>query len=273
MIVAPNWAQIEQIVFAWDDNCWLTCNGGYCCGNSHPVDFNFRIFRLDASAIVYLGDEYDWMVANSAAPPSDMRKREFKFDFGGPKPLRAVVVDCDRKGLCAGCLVKPLQCRIYPFIPVFDIEGKLHDLYPASMYDLTFAGIDDKTPCTVWNLRRSAYLAKWSEQPEVDLLRHPLLLFYFAAYKIFADIYLEMLEHSTVLTGLKGEAFWSAWEFQYLGRKLFDIPRIKREMLALYATYEARFGDFMNADPEPLPAPLAAALGRPELTAPLVGTV
>ena len=247
MATEPNWAEIEATVFAWEDQCWLTCNGGYCCGNSHPKEFNFRIFRLDASAIVYLGEEYDWMVANGAAPPSDMRKREFSFDFGGPRPLRAVVVDCDRKGLCEGCLIKPLQCRIYPFIPVFDDTAKLVDLYPGSMYDLTFLKTDDQTPCTVWQTKREPYLVNWQKLPAFDLLRHPLIMFYFAAYKAFADIYLEMLGDSKTLAGLEGEDFWSAWEFQYLGRKLFDIPRIKSEIFAIYQQFEARYGDFFPA--------------------------
>ncbi len=249
MATAPDWAGIEQTVFAWEDKCWLTCNGGYCCGNSHPKEFDFRIFRLDASAIVFIGEEYDWMVRNGAAPPSDMKKREFSFDFGGPRPLRIVVVDCDRKGLCEGCLVKPLQCRIYPFIPVFDTAGELDDLYPASMYDLTFLKTDGATPCTVWHGKRDKYLGYWRTMPEFKLLGHPFLMFYFAAYKTFADIYLETLEGNPTLQELRGADFWSAWEFQYLGRKLFDIPRIKREILTVYRQFEARHGDFLTIAP------------------------
>ena len=255
MMTEPNWAQIDKTVFAWEDKCWLTCNGGYCCGNTLPKDWNFRVFQHKGAAIVYIGEEYDWMMTNSAAPMANMRRREFKFDFGGPKPLRAVVVDCDRMGLCEGCMIKPLSCRIYPFIPIFDTEGTLSDLYPGSMYDLTFLKTDDTTPCTVWRDKREIYKGYWSKSPEIDLLRHPLLMFYFAAYKAFADIYLEMLENSPTLAGLKGEDFWSTWEFQYLGRKLFDIPRIKAAIMEVYTEYEARFGDFFGAEQPALAEP------------------
>ena len=245
MLAEPQWEQIESTVFAWEDNCWLTC-GGYCCGTTHPEEFQFRILPLDASAIVYLGDEYDWMEKNGKAPPPDMRKREFVFDFGGPKPLRMVVVDCHLKGLCAGCVIKPLQCRIYPFIPIFDLEGELQDLYPGSMYDLTFSGSEDRTPCTVWHSKRDSYLERWRSAKEVEVLKHPLLMFYFAAYKIFADIYLEMLGKDESIADLKGAEYWSRWEMLYLGRKLFDAPRLRRDIHALYLDYRERFGDFMG---------------------------
>lgn len=245
MLAEPLWEQIESTVFAWEDNCWLTC-GGYCCGTTHPEEFQFRILPLDASAIVYLGDEYDWMVRNGKAPPADMKKREFSFDFGGPKPLRIVVVDCHLKGLCSDCVTKPLQCRIYPFIPVFDIEGELQDLYPGSMYDLTYLKSGDKTPCTVWHLKREVYLSQWKNSEVIDLLKHPMLQFYFAAYKVFADIYLEVLSRDESIASLRGADFWSRWEMLYLGRRLFDTPRIKEELKALYLVYSRKYGDFLG---------------------------
>ncbi len=244
-LAEPNWQDIEKTVFAWEDQCWLTC-GGYCCGTTHLSDFKFRILPLDASAIVYLGDEFDWMQQYGTPLPASMRKREFSFDFGGPKPLRIMVADCSLKGQCDGCLIKPLQCRIYPFIPIFEIDGTLTDLYPGSIYDLTFMRSDDKTPCTVWHRKRDHYLEFWKTSPHTDLLRHPRLMFYFAAYKLFADIYLEKLAASEGLAGLKGEDFWSRWELLYLGRTFFDGPRTKAGVHAIYEQYRAKYGDFLG---------------------------
>ncbi len=188
------------------------------------------------------------MITHGSGPPATMKQREFSFDFGGPKPLRMVVADCTMKGLCAGCIIKPMQCRIYPFIPIFDIDGKLEDLYPGSVYDLTFMRREDKTPCTVWHLKRDQYMKMWATSPEIDLLRHPRLMFYFAAYRCFADIYLDTLEANPALAPLKGADFWSKWELLYLGRKLFDIPKIRAGIYAIYEAYHAKYGDFLTVN-------------------------
>lgn len=240
----PDWARIRETEFLYEDQCWLTCGGGYCCGAMKPAEFDFRILPTGGAAISYIDDEYDWMEAHGAGPLEEMRRRTFTFDFGGPRPLKMVVVDCTLKGMCNDCMIKPMMCRIYPFVPIFDIEGELTDLYPSSVYDLTFLRRDESTPCTVWHRKRDQYLERYRASSDVDVLRNPKLMFYFAAYKCFADFYLDTLEANAALAPLKGSEFWARWELLYLGRKLFDTPAIKAGIHALYERYRERYGDF-----------------------------
>lgn len=243
ILTQPNWAEIHATPFIYEENCWTTC-GGFCCG-SHHKDFDFKLLPLDGAAIIYFGEEYDWMQKEGLVPEG-MHTREVNFDFGGPKSLRLVVVDCKLKGLCDGCMTKPLHCRIYPFIPIFGIGGQLTDIYPGSIFDLTFLRREGETPCTVWHRRRDECMRLWQTSSAIDCLRHPKLMFYFAAYKCLVDNYQEMLSKNTDLGMLNGAEFWSKWELLYLGKRLFDAPLIKESVFKIYTEFRQTYGEFLG---------------------------
>ena len=194
--------------------------------------------------IIYLGDEYEWMQKEGLVPDG-LRTREIHFEFGGPKPLKLIVVDCKLKGHCDGCMTKPLHCRIYPFIPIFEVDGQLSDIYPGSVFDLTFLQREGKTPCTVWHRRRDNCMQSWQSSSAIDPLRHPLLMFYFAAYKCLADNYLSMLSKNPDLKILNGAEFWSRWEILYLGRRLFEAHILKESVHKIYMEFNKTYGDFL----------------------------
>jgi hypothetical protein len=245
MAPQPPWETISTASFFYEPECWLTC-GGYCCGTRGPA-FKFKLMPQDAESIIYFGDEYDWAKAHGLAPdPEVMHTREFTFDFGAAEPLRFVVVRCEYQGRCVGCLRSPLMCRLYPFAPIFEPDGRLTAVYPASIFDLTFLARQEQSPCTVWHRKRDQQLQDWQTSPALDLLRHPRLMFAFAAYKCFADHYLERLSAATAMTALQGQAFWQRWELLYLSKRLVDAPAVKAAIFATYQKFCESHGRFMG---------------------------
>lgn len=239
----PRWDAILATSFVFEKDCWTSC-GGYCCDIRHG-DFRFNILPAEGASILHPGDEYDWMRDNGRQPPESANPREICFDFGGPRPLRLVAADCTLKGHCAESRLRPLHCRLYPFFPIFDVHGGLADIYPASIFDLTRLAREGRAGCDIWNDRRQAYLEAWRRDDTLDPLRHPRLMLYFAAYKVLADNYVQNLNNNTTLAKLSGADFWRRWELLYLGRRLFDIPALKKAMLAVYLEFAQAHGDVL----------------------------
>ncbi|MBI4805934.1 MAG: hypothetical protein HY795_11935 [Desulfovibrio sp.] len=239
---SPPWEEISRASFVFEENCWETC-GGYCCDIRHG-DFTFNLLPSEGTSILHIGDEYDWMLANGHIPP-DASPREIVFDFGGPGPIRLVAVDCKLKGVCGGERMRPLHCRIYPFLPIFNAQSELIDIYPASIFDLTCLAREGKAACTLWNERRDIYMEAWKSGDILKPLHHPLLMFYFAVYKCAADNYLENLKKNAMLASLDGAAFWQRWELLYLGKRLFDAPAIREMALGVYHDFSRVHGDFL----------------------------
>lgn len=238
----PPWEDILRARFVFEENCWRSC-GGYCCDIRHD-GFTFNLLPAEGTSLLHLGDEYDWMAANGHIP-ADAIPREIVFDFGGPAPLRLMAVDCKLKGVCDGSRTRPLHCRLYPFLPVFGVDGELTDVTPASIFDLTRLTREGKTSCNLWNEKRDAYFTAWKQSDTLDVLRHPLLMFYFAVYKSFADDYVKNLQGNAMLATLQGADFWRRWELLYLGRRLFNPPVMKELALDLHETFSRAHGDFL----------------------------
>ncbi len=239
---SPHWEEILGTSFVFEENCWHDC-GGYCCDIQHG-NFSFKLLPSSGTSLLLLGPEYDWMVANGHNFPNG-KPREILFDFGGPAPLRIMVTDCALKGACPGKFTRPLHCRLYPFLPVFDVHGALADIYPASIFDLTLLSHAGKTHCNVLNNKRDSYFKAWSTSFALNLLRHPLIMFYLAVYKIASDIYIQKFNDNEVLKTLEGASFWQRWELLYLGKKFFDAPETKVRALEIFKEYEQVYGNFL----------------------------
>ena len=261
-----DWAAILGGTFLYEDSCWTTCNGGFCCSNNHP-DFDFQLIPTQGTTLLYMEAEYEFDRAHGKVPEFETHRQpphELCLDFGGPRPLRLIQTPCHLLGKCHGVIDKPLLCRLYPFIPVLDVEGEVTDLVPASVFELTFdviggprpARTEDggdvplevlgaASPCTV-RTRKQDYLTRWQKYPaELGPLHHPYVILYTQAARHFADNYCTALRANPVLAHLTGRDFWRKWELQHLGGRLIDVERLKRDVYDSYKTLVRRYGEFL----------------------------
>ncbi len=242
------WAQIYQTQFVFEDECWQTCGGGFCCSNNSP-DFQFQLLLTGGANLLYLNREYEFAhqhgVAADNLPDTDPSSL-LSLDYGSGRALGAVKVNCRLLGACDGCIDKPLLCRLYPFIPVFSIDGVIETLHPGSIFELTSQTMGWTSPCSV-ALKRSAFMERWTGDVELLApLRHPYIMFHLAAYGILVEAFRTGLANDTKLAGLTGAEFWRTWELVYLSGRLFDWPLIRSQLSDLHDTYHSQFGDFLT---------------------------
>jgi hypothetical protein len=202
------------------------------------------------TVVIYLEDEYAWMHANGHAVCGEEQGAVVPpmiFDFGGPAPLVMRHARCGYLGRCDGVVTKPLLCRSYPFIPVFNADGALEDVLTASIIDLTFQLKEKRRLCPLEDRKRIED-ALAANPALSDALRHPYLIFYTQAVQAFAASYIERLQAWDGFNSLTGAAFWQAWEMAYLGRRLVDRDAVAARLLQAYTDLTARHGAFLGAD-------------------------
>ncbi len=247
--VSPvDWRQVHEGRYVWEDQCWSTCNGGFCCSNNHP-DFAFQLIPTRGTTIVYMEQEYEYLKQQRQVPETQLNlapPQAVSFDFGGPRPLRLLQTPCRLLGLCDGVIEKPLLCKLYPFLPILDADGELRDVLPASIFELTFDLIAVPTPCTV-RAKKELYLSRWRQHAELlSPLKHPYIVLFLQAANQFAKVYADGLRANETLRGREGRDFWIHWELEYLGGRLVDGERLRSMVAASYEQLTDRHGVFLS---------------------------
>lgn len=245
-----DWQDAHAGQYIFEDQCWTTCNGGFCCSNNHP-DFQFQLIPTHGTTLLYMWSEYQWLDRTGKVPEKHHHgqpPQELSLDFGGPEPLRIVQTPCRLLGQCEGVIDKPLLCKLYPVLPVLDDEGELEDVIVGSIFDATFDAMGWSTPCTVFG-KRATYLKHWqANRALLDGLRHPYIIFHLQAAALFLRNYTAKLIVHKPLKDRTGADFWKNWELQYLSGRLVDGETLRRDIAICYARLAARYGAFLQAE-------------------------
>ena len=148
---------------------------------------------------------------------------------------------CNDDNNCNIKFSRSLYCKLYPFLPVFDINGTLTDLKYISVYDVTADIIGQKTPCYVKDLKEK-YLKHWQENPEtISLLTESYTLFYLMVGNILHDNYVKTLTNNLELISLTGNMFWKKWEKLYLAGKLINKAQLEHDIEILYLEMNKKY--------------------------------
>mgnify|MGYP006066973895 CR=1 FL=1 len=232
MILSPQeniyWEKVFNTEFIVEAGCYKTCNS-FCCRWDSP-DMAFRIIPKGGT-LFYLPKEYAYISQYGKVTENNPFIMKAKlFD----KEIYLYYKHCNDDNNCNVKFSRSLYCKLYPFLPVFDINGTLTDLKYISVYDVTADIIGQKTPCYVIDLKEK-YLKYWQENPEkISLLKEPYTLFYLMAGNILHDNYVNTLTDNKELMSLTGSIFWKKWEKLYLAGKLVNKIQLEKSIETLY---------------------------------------
>jgi len=232
----PDWNALSAETFILEPGCWETC-GGYCCSFDLP-ELAFQIIpHGKRQTILLLGQEYDHWRSAGHSPElllGSPSPTEFRFDFGGPAPLRIVFLTCPLQGGCGRLPLKPLLCKLYPHLPVLDAAGNLEDVIDGSVFELTLSALDMPHRCTLVS-RREAYRRQWKDSPEtLAPLAFPYYMFYSQAAAEFVRFMTAALRSREDLKAKSGRDFWQFWELLYLSRQLVDASGLRAAIKARF---------------------------------------
>ena len=228
------WDNVFSLDFVNAPQCWKTCGNGRCCSNNF-VDFNFQLLPTGGTTLIYMEQEYEYLARKGGVPEN---VQWFSFDYGGASPFRFAQAQCRLGGMCENVIIKPMICRIFPFIPEISPEGTISGLLPGSIFDLTANILGFSLPCGVES-RHDEILHSWQTDTEImNVFSHPYILFHLRIIKEFSLSYRELLVKNAQFSKLTQPQFWRHWEIQYLSGALVDSERIRRTIRHLVGTRE-----------------------------------
>lgn len=229
------WEKIFNTEFIFEKGCYSTCSS-HCCKWDTP-DLPLTIIPKGGT-LFYLPKEYAYISKYgkiTEIPPYKMKTKLFD------KELFIYYKHCNDDANCNIKFSRSLYCKLYPFIPVFDIEGNLLDLKFISIYDVTYDFIGQKSPCYVKDLK-AKYIDLWSkEDSNIHLLKNPYTLFYLMVGNLIHDNYVETLKSNNKLINLQGKEFWKKWEKLYLAGRLINKNKLEKGIEKLYNDFSIKY--------------------------------
>lgn len=229
------WEKVFNAEFIYETGCYETCNSFCCRWNSS--DIPLRIIPKGGT-LFYLPKEYEYISKYGKVTDIEPFKMKAKF-FN--KEIYIYYKHCNDDTNCNIKFSRSLYCKLYPFLPVFDIDGNITDIKYISVYDVTADIIGQKTPCYVKNMKNK-YLKYWQEnQDKIALLKEPYTLFYLMVGNILHDNYVKTLTGNNELISLKSNNFWKKWEKLYLAGRLVDKTQLQKDIEILYNEMDKKY--------------------------------
>lgn len=228
------WEKISNSEFIFESQCYKTCLS-FCCrwgNNGTPL----KIIPAGGT-LFYLPQEFRYLQKYGKITDKPLYKMSIKTDNVN---LEILYKHCTDDSNCNILFSRSLYCKLYPFLPVFNIEGKVIDIKYISVYDVTYDFTGNKTPCYVKDLKNK-YLDYWqNDDYNITLLKEPYIMFHLMVANIIHDNYLETLKNSS-LKDLAELDFWKKWEKLYLAGRLIDKNKLKQDIDNLYYEFTKRY--------------------------------
>lgn len=228
------WETISNSEFIFESQCYKTCSS-FCCrwgNNGVPLKIIPK-----GGTLFYLPQEYNYLQKYGKITDKPLYKMSISTNNIN---LEILYKHCTDDNNCNILFSRSLYCKLYPFLPVFNIDGKVVDVKYISVYDVTYEFIEQKTPCYVKDLKNK-YLEFWkNDEYNITLLKEPYIMFHLMVANIIHDNYLETLKNSP-LKDLTGNDFWKKWEKFYLAGRLINKEKLKNDIENLYTEFAKRY--------------------------------
>lgn len=242
----PNEALWEELHFILDkenvlfpEKCWEQCNS-HCCNLNHEM-YNFTHLEKKGIGMLFSAVEYEFLKKSSKlqADFSDKAKQHFlKFSLG--KKLSYVVSFCSLSGICTLSNYRPLICKMYPYLPIININKKcIEELIFCNPFDLFWQNLKISHPCWIHN---NSIVKNLLSNSLPVILKHPYFIFYINAAAIFLKKIKINLNNE--ISFKEPKKFFNEFEKLYLNCKVINLKEYKQELTSLYTALARVYGDF-----------------------------
>jgi len=231
-------ARIYDLDLVYRPNCWKLCGDAHCCSFTRYKSRFVFLGNKPFQELLLLPGEWDYLVARGATEQfGDHEHKQYAFPIG-ERFIRADTL-LSRKPHCA-CEhdTRTTVCRLYPVLPVFDIEGHLVGTEPFGIFEeleqlegMPRACQIDAVPLGQLDLLLTLV---------AEIGRIPLFVFYASAYQ------LAKAQVRTRLAATKrdkpAQSAFSHFENAFFRQQLLDDAALGVELEALRQRFSARYG-------------------------------
>jgi hypothetical protein len=229
--------KIYSLDLTYVPDCWKLCGDAHCCNFSRYKSRFKLILKRAYQELMLLPGEYEYLSSKGwleQFAPFEYRKIEFPIRAGTIK-MESII---SRKPNCACAhATRPVICRLYPLLPVFDVAGHVTAVESFTIYE-TLEKIENlPSACKIESLPFTQFNTFLDLTNEIaGNIEH---LFYIMAYRIAKNHVTANLVKQKNLTGK--DAF-IAFEQAFMRRQLIDKPVLQAELDALADQFIAHYG-------------------------------
>ena len=225
----------------YQSDCWKLCGDAHCCTfGRHKARFRL-IGRMSAQELPLLPGEHDFLMRRGLIESFAAHSHKcVEFRFG---EYRLTVESLVIKDAACACRhdARTTVCRLYPVLPVFDIDGRMICVDRLGIYDKLEA-IEGSGPiCRIGSI-------PLTELPKLlgiahAIARDPRSLFYVTAYHLAQSHAVRRVE--AACQGAEGAASpnpFRVFETLLLNNKAVEASGLEADLVALARGFEARYG-------------------------------
>ncbi|MBX7080418.1 MAG: hypothetical protein K1X88_14570 [Nannocystaceae bacterium] len=217
--------------------CHNRCGDAFCCNFArHKQHFSF-LGRRPMQELPLLAGEYEWLRARGwLAQFGEHEHREFALTLPDGRSIHADSIVSTRAGCACDHATRPVICRLYPLLPVFDVDGRLTGIESLTIYDELERIAGAPRSCAVDDLpfEQLDLLLRFTSV----LARQPAWLFQLAAYRLLKQHATARIERDSQA----GTSAFAAFEWAFLRRRLITASEVGAPLLELAHRHAERWG-------------------------------
>lgn len=229
--------KIYQTDLVYRKDCWQLCGDAHCCSFSrHKARFR-RMAKTHFQELLLLPGELGYLRQKGWLKQfGDFEHRVTRYALGqGTLTIESVI--SQRPNCACDHDTRPVICRLYPLLPVYDINGVIVGTEPLAIYD-ELERVDHLAPACQLTAMPFGELNKFLMIAS-EISKSPRLLFYMMAYRIAKTHVVSGLQSSI---GTNCQSVFTCFEVAYLRNRLIDHTRLRSELQSLARAFREKFG-------------------------------
>ena len=240
-------AALFESLYATDlvykQDCWKLCGDAHCCSFSrHKARFRM-LARGGSQDLPLLPGEFDFLQSKGWQQQfHDYERHTTVYDFGEGS-LALDMVSSRRPGCACDHDTRTVVCRLYPLLPVFDLDGRLVGTEALGTYE-ELEALEGMAPACQVSALPFEQLKLFLRICEL-LASSPAFLFHLAAYRAAERHVFGRLAETRAATG---KSAFALFEGAFLRRRLFDHAALKAELARLKHDFEQRYGERFTSE-------------------------
>jgi hypothetical protein len=240
-LIDIDWKSIYSLDGIFEAGCWESGCASHCC-NFERVGRNFKIIKKINEVPLFPG-EYLYLRRNGKLQPGSTVKT-IRFSLKNGVVIPIILNWCPHDGRCPEHDYRPVMCRIYPYFPVVDRDGKVKALERSIPYDLFWEELGETMPCAIQTLSLVSInsLLKIVECLCLD----PHNIFYLMAAHIYKQQIAKGIRQNGLLEVRDSNRFFANWEKLLITNRLFDVESTLNELTGLWIQLRQKYQNQFN---------------------------
>ncbi len=224
-------------------DCWTHCGDAHCCSFARYKSYFQVIGKAPSHELLLLPGEYEYLTQRGWLEQfGDFTHTVSEFALSRGK-VRLELISSRRHGCVCDQDTRPVVCRLYPLLPIYDVSGKLSGTEPLSIYE------------ELEDLQRLAPVCKVTSIPFSELQKFlkiatalsndPVALFYMMAYRLAKQHVKNRLAAARADTEV---SIFLLFEKKLLSGSLIDAKSLASQLDALATEFQKHYQDRFSLD-------------------------